>query len=169
MTLGVQGPGRAGSQTSTFTEEREKLPFQVQVGVTYKFKHAPFRLGLMIEELQQWDLTYDDPNATVEIDPSTGDVVEDKVTTFDKTLLHLVPSAEILLSQNFMLRLAYNFRTRQEMALAEKPSITGLSFGLGLKVSRFHISYGYSQIHLAGISNTITIGVRFADFQRVAG
>lgn len=156
-----------GTQTSTFTEEREKLPFQVQVGVTYKFKHAPFRLGLMIEQLQQWDLTYDDPNATVEIDPSTGEVIEEKVTTFDKTILHLVPSAEILLSQNFMLRLGYNFRTRQEMAIAEKPAITGLSFGLGLKVSRFHISYGYSQIHLAGISNTITVGVRFADFKRV--
>jgi hypothetical protein len=52
-----------GYQTSTFTTEREKLPFQVQLGTTYKFKHAPFRLGLMFEQLQQWDLTYEDPNA----------------------------------------------------------------------------------------------------------
>ena len=75
-----------------------------------------------------------------------------------------MPSAEILLSENFMLRLGYNFRRRQEMVLADKPAITGLSFGVGLRVSKFHISYGYSQINLAGISNTITLAVRFADF-----
>ena len=106
-----------GYQTSTFTDQREKLPFQAQLGITYKFKHAPFRLGLMVEQLQQWDLTYDDPNATVNIDPTTGEVIEDKVTSAEKVFLHLVPSAEILLSENFMLRLGYNFRRRQEMVL----------------------------------------------------
>jgi hypothetical protein len=155
-----------GYQTSSYTDEQEKLPFQVQLGITYKFKHAPFRLGLQMEQLQQWDLTYEDPNATVEIDPSTGEVIEEKTSTFDKAVLHLVPSAEILLNKNFMLRVAYNFRRRQELVVAEKPSITGLSFGVGLKVSRFHISYGYSQLHLAAISNTITLAVRFADFKR---
>jgi hypothetical protein len=155
-----------GYQTSTFTDQREKLPFQAQLGITYKFKHAPFRLGLMVEQLQQWDLTYDDPNATVNIDPTTGEVIEDKVTSAEKVFLHLVPSAEILLSENFMLRLGYNFRRRQEMVLPDKPAITGLSFGAGLRVSKFHISYGYSQINLAGISNTITLAARFADFRK---
>ncbi len=155
-----------GYQTSAFTETREKLPFQVQLGTTYRFKHAPFRLGLMLEQLQQWDLTYEDPNAVVQIDPTTGNVVEDRVTRLDKTLLHLVPSAEVLLSENFMLRVAYNFRRRQEMVLPDKPAITGLSFGVGLKVSKLHISYGYSQLHLAGISNTFTLAARFSDFRK---
>jgi hypothetical protein len=155
-----------GYQTSTFTSEREKLPLQIQLGTTYKFKHAPFRLGLMFEQLQQWDLTYEDPNAIRQVDPTTGEVIEDKVTRFEKAMLHVVPSAEILLSQNFMLRLGYNYRRRQEMVLPEKPAITGLSFGVGLKVSKFHVSYGYSQINLAGISNTFTVAVRFADFKK---
>jgi hypothetical protein len=42
----------------------------------------------------------------------------------------------------------------------------GLSFGVGLRVSKFHISYGFSQLHLAGISNTITLALRFADFKK---
>jgi hypothetical protein len=155
-----------GYQTSTFTSEREKLPLQIQLGTTYKFKHAPFRLGLMFEQLQQWDLSYEDPNAVRQIDPTTGEVIENKVTRFEKAMLHVVPSAEILLSQNFMLRLGYNYRRRQEMVLPDKPSITGLSFGVGLKVSKFHVSYGYSQINLAGISNTFTVAVRFADFKK---
>jgi len=155
-----------GYQVSTFTNEREKLPLQVQLGTTYRFKHAPFRLGLMLEQLQQADLSYEDPNAVRQIDPTTGEVIEDKVTRFEKAMLHVVPSAEILLSQNFMLRLGYNFRRRQEMVLPDKPSITGLSFGVGLKVSKIHVSYGYSQINLAGISNTFTVAVRFADFKK---
>lgn len=158
-----------GSQFSTFTDEREKLPFQVQLGVTYKFRHAPFRLGLMMEQLQRWDLTYQDPNATIVVDPTTGDAVEDKVTTVDKAILHLVPNAEILLSKSFMLRVAYNVRRRQELVLADKPGAVGLSFGVGLRVSKFHIAYGFSQLHLAGISNTISLGVRFADFKKAEG
>ena len=155
-----------GYQASPFTDQREKLPLQVQLGTTYRFKHAPFRLGLMLEQLQQWDLTYEDPNAVVQIDPTTGETIEDKVTMAEKALLHVVPSAEILLGQNFMLRVAYNYRRRQEMVLPDKPAITGVSFGVGLRVKKIHVSYGYSQLHLAGISNTFTLAARFADFKR---
>lgn len=158
-----------GTQASTYTEQREDLPFQVQLGITYKFKHAPFRLGLMMEQLQRWDLTYDDPNATVVIDPTTGDAVEEKVTTVDKAILHLVPSAEVLLGKSFMLRVAYNARRRQELVIADKPGAVGLSFGLGLRISKFHIAYGFSQLHLAGISNTLSLAVRFADFRKGDG
>lgn len=155
-----------GYQSSPFTEHREKLPFEVQLGTTYKFKHAPFRLGLMLEQLQKWDLTYEDPNATQQIDPTTGEPIEDKVTRAEKMMLHVVPSVEVLLSKNFMLRVGYNHRRRQEMVLPDKPAITGLSFGVGLRVSKIHISYGYSQLHLAGISNTFTLALRFADLKR---
>jgi hypothetical protein len=155
-----------GYQTSAYTETREKLPFQVQVGTTYRFKHAPFRLGMMLENLQRWDLSYEDPNAVARIDPTTGEVEENKVTRLDRAILHVVPSAEILLGENFMLRVAYNLRRRQEMVLADRPGATGLSFGVGLRVSKVHVSYGYSQLHLAGISNTFTVAVRFADFRR---
>lgn len=155
-----------GRQTSSYTEVREDLPFEVQVGTTYKFKHAPFRLGLMLENLQKWDLTYDDPNATVQIDQTTGEVIEEKVTRVRKALLHTVPSAEVLISKNFMLRVAYNFRRRSELVVADKPSAVGLSFGLGLKVSKVHFSYGFSQLHLAGITNTFTLAMRFSDFKK---
>lgn len=155
-----------GYQTSAFTAEREDMPFQVMAGITYKFKHAPFRLGLMLENLQRWDLTYPDDERDAQIDPTTGEVVVKKTTNAQKALLHAVPSAEIMLSKNFMIRLGYNFRTRYEMVLANRPGAVGLSFGLGLRVSKVHISYGFSQLHLAGIRNTITLAVRFSDFKK---
>ena len=155
-----------GYQASTYTDKREELPFQVMLGVTYKFKHAPFRLGLMMEQLQKWNLTYDDPNTAVQLDPTTGEVIVDEKNGIERALLHAVPSAEILLSKNFMLRVAYNFRRHQELVLPDKPAIAGVSFGVGLRVSKVHISYAYSQFHLAGISNTFTLACRFADFKK---
>lgn len=155
-----------GAQSSPFTETKEKLPVEAMLGFTYKFKHAPFRLGLYFENLQKWDLTYEDPNKQAQIDPTTGEVTVDKVTFFDKAILHVVPNAEILFGPNFMLRLGYNFRTRQELALAAKPGLVGVSFGVGIKVSKVHVSYGFAQYHLAGSSNTFTLALRFADLKR---
>lgn len=154
-----------GLVMDSYTEEEEKLPMQVQLGVTYKFRHAPFRLGLMLNNLQRWDLTYEDPNADVQIDPTTGEPIVDKVTNAEKALMHVVPNVEILLNQNFMLRLGYDYRRRQELAIAGKPGLTGLSFGAGLRVSKVHVSYGFAQFNPAGASNTITLALRFADLK----
>lgn len=155
-----------GFVSSSYTERKEKLPFEVQLGVAYKFRHAPFRLGLMMENLQRWDLTYEDPVEQVRIDPTTGAPLENRVSTGEKALLHVVPNAEILLGKFFMIRLGYDFRRRREMRLEAKPGIVGLSFGLGMRISKVHLSYGFAQYHLAGISNTITLAARFADFTR---
>lgn len=154
-----------GKVLNNYTDEDEEMPMQVQLGMTYRFKHAPFRLGLMLNNLQQWDLTYDDPNADVQIDPTTGEPVEDKVSFGEKLMMHVVPNVEILLGPNFMLRMGYDYRRRQELAIAGKPGLSGFSFGAGLRVSKLHMSYSYAQFNAAGASNTITLALRFADLK----
>jgi len=157
-----------GYQFKTYTsDERENLPFQVQFGVTKKFKHAPFRLGIMAEQLQKWDLTYDDPNAPVTIDPTTGEVVSQNKNGFGEQLMrHLIFNAEILLSKNFHIRIGYNYRRRQELKINDRPGTAGLSWGMGLRISKFHLSYGRATYHHVGASNHFTVAVRFADFAR---
>lgn len=156
-----------GVMTRTYTGTKEDLPFQVQFATTYKFKHAPFRLGLSFDNLQTWDLTYVDPAKQNQIDPTTGEVITTKITNTERALWHIVPSAEILFSKNFMLRVAYNYRRRQELAIAEAPGLTGMSLGVGLKVSKFHLSYGFTQFYPGSASNTISVAIRFADLRRV--
>lgn len=155
-----------GFVSSGYTSTKEKLPFQAQLAATYKFRHAPFRLGLSIDNIQQWDLTYEDPNKPVQIDPVTGEAIVKKVTTVDRALLHIVPNAEILFGPNFMLRLGYNYRRRQELSVDVKPALSGVSFGIGMKVSRVILSYSYAQFNPAGGSNTFTLALRFADLKR---
>lgn len=155
-----------GVVSSSYTSTKEKLPFQAQLAATYKFRHAPFRLGLSVDNLQQWDLTYDDPNQQVQIDPTTGEAILKKVTTVDKAMLHVVPNVEVLFGPNFMLRFGYNYRRRQELAVDVKPGLSGVSMGIGLKVSRLIVSYSYAQFNPAGASNTFTLALRFADLKR---
>ena len=155
-----------GFVSSSYDGTKEKLPFQAQLAATYKFRHAPFRLGLSIDNVQQWDLSYKDPVQVDQIDPVTGEVLTKKVTTVDKALLHVVPSAEILFGPNFMVRLGYNYHRRQELAVDAKPGLSGVSFGIGMKVSRVILSYSYAQFNLAGASNTFTLALRFSDLKR---
>lgn len=155
-----------GVITRTYSGTREDLPTQVQLAATYKFRHAPFRLGLALDNLQQWDLTYEDPSAQAQIDPTTGEVIVDKVTNVEKALWHVVPNAEVLVSRNFMLRFGYNYKRRQELKFDEKPGLTGASLGIGLRVSKLHLSYGFAQFFPGSASNTFSIALRFADLQK---
>ena len=158
-----------GMMTKTYAGTKEDLPFQVQVSSSFKFKHAPFRIGLSVDNIQQWDLTYEDPYEAAQVDPTTGEVLADKVTTAEKALWHIVPNAEVLFGKNFMLRFGYNYKRRQELNLAEKPGLTGMSLGIGLKVSKLHLSYGFAQFYPGSASNTISLAVRFADFKKASG
>lgn len=158
-----------GVMTKTYAGEKEDLPFQVQLAGSFKFKHAPFRVGLSVDNIQQWDLTYTDPYQAAQVDPTTGQAIVDKVTTAEKALWHIVPNAEVLFGKNFMLRFGYNYKRRQELNLAEKPGLTGMSLGIGLKVSKLHLSYGFAQFYPGSASNTISVAVRFADFKKAPG
>jgi hypothetical protein len=155
-----------GFVSSSYDGAKEKLPFQAQLAATYKFRHAPFRLGLSVDNLQQWDLTYEDPVQQGQIDPITGEVLLEKFTTVDKALWHVVPNAEILFGPNFMLRFGYNYRRRQELAYDAKPGLTGVSLGIGMKVSRVILSYSYAQFNPAGASNAFSLALRFSDLKR---
>lgn len=148
-----------GAQLSTYTAAtREKLPFQMQIGLTKQPAHAPFRFSMVYSNMQHWNLAYNNPNSPVVTDPVTGEIISDRKWEFgDQLMRHMTFGTEFLLSQNFNIRIGYNYRRRQELKVAEKPGTAGLSYGFGFKVSRFHLSYGRAIYHLAGPSNHFSI------------
>ncbi len=154
-----------GKQWKTYHVVHEPLPFEIQVGVSKKLAHAPFRFSITATHLEKWDLTYVDPLA-VNIDPITNDTIQpSKVSKFaDKLARHFVLGGEILLTKNFNLRVGYNYERRQELKLESHPGIAGFSFGFGIKISKFHLSYGYAEYHAAGGPNHITITTNFSEF-----
>lgn len=148
-----------GAQIKTYTaNSREKIPLDFQIGITKQPAHAPFRLSLVYENMQQWDLSYVNPNKVVITDPITGNPVEERTWVFgDRLMRHLIFGTEFLLSENAHIRVGYNYRRRQELKISDRPGTAGLSFGLGIKVSRFHLSYARAIYHWGGPSNTFSI------------
>lgn len=136
--------------------EREKLPFEIQAGVTRQLPKAPFRISLILQQLQKFDLSYKDPSESG-IDPLTGESKEEKLSTFDKVTKHAIINLEILFTQNFNVRIGYNFLRRYELQFPEKKGMSGLSLGFGFKINRFQISYANSIFNPAGGSNHFTI------------
>lgn len=158
----------AGLMMRTYTGgNREKLPFEILGGISFKPKHAPFRLSVTLQNLDQWDLTYEDPaNPSVSVDPLTGDSI--RVSKFrrasDMLGRHVVFGTEILIGKVVSLRFGYNYQRRKELAIGTRQGAVGLSFGAGIRIFKVNLAYGRSIYHLAGGVNTFSMSVRVNDF-----
>ena len=155
-----------GRQITTYTDgDNEPLPFDIQLGVAKKFEHAPIRLVFLFNNLHKWDLAYERPDNKNDIDPFTGEKKEEnKFADFgDNALRHMAMGVEFVPGKgNFMVRVGYNYRRQREMKIYSKAGMVGFSFGFGIKVYKFKISYTRANYHLAGGTNTISIGTNFA-------
>lgn len=161
-----------GRQLSTYQENnREDLPFEIQASISRRLKHLPFRFSITYNNLNRWNILYDDPN---EEDNTTllGDDTPQERSQFsinvDNFFRHLVFGGEFLFGarDNFRFRLGYSHFQRKELSVANFRSLSGFSFGLGLKVSKFRIDYGRAFYHLAGGLNHITISTNFREFRK---
>jgi hypothetical protein len=157
----------AGKQWTTYTGHHEKLPFEIQAGISLKPKHVPFRVSLVYENMEKWNLTYTDPaNPPLTVDPLTGDPIKQyKYKVWgDKFMRHMVIGGEFIITKNFFLRGGFNYQRRKELLIPEKRGMTGFSFGFGLRVYKFHFSYARVAYHLAGASNNFSISFDLNSF-----
>lgn len=160
-----------GSQITPYVDgSYESLPFEIQLGMSYKLENAPIRLSLLASNLQKWDLTADRAREEVPSLSSTGDLVvdekDDAFFTVDKLMRHLVFSSEILVSKNFNLRFAYNYQRRQELKTNTSSGLTGISLGLGFKIKKLHLSYALATYHTGGYSNHLTVTSNLGSWKR---
>jgi len=160
-----------GTQLSSYTENnRETFPFDLQIGIAKRLQYLPFRFSIIYENLQQWNVLYDDPNATEdqfiigEFGEGSG---EDNNDWLDNFARHFVFNGELLIGsqENFRLRFGYRHRLRSELQVSNFGSLAGFTFGVGLKINRFRIDYGRYNMHLAGGLNHFTISTNLKEFR----
>jgi|SRR5690554_389508 len=166
LTLSLLGKN-IGSQITTYVEnaEKEKMPFEIQFGLSKKLDKVPIRFGLIFQQLQQWDLRYTNPNKKEE-NVILGTENQDKENNgfLDNFARHLIFNAEFLLTQNFNVRFGYNYLRRTELKVEEKLGTVGISWGFGMRISKFHLSYGRSAYHQVGATNTFSVSTNLSDF-----
>jgi hypothetical protein len=146
---------------------REPVPFEILAGVSQKLRHAPFRFSLVAHNLQKPDLRYDDPSKSPgDFDPISGEPIsENKWEKLgDNIMRHLIFGIEFTPLENFYLRAGYNYQRRQELKILTRTAMVGFSWGFGIRISKFQLSYGRASYHLAGASNHFSISTDLSSF-----
>lgn len=118
-----------GGQLKAYNDHYDHMPIDVQVGVTKRFAHTPFRVSATLVDLNHWGYRF---------------------------INHAVVGLDALLSDQIWLGAGYNFRRADEMKISsgdgESSHMAGLSFGAGLNMDRFKINLAYGKYHVSASS-----------------
>mgnify|MGYP001132903858 CR=1 FL=1 len=148
-----------GMQLTTFAGQREQLPFNVLVALGDKLKYAPFRWTFVVDQLQQPNLGYDDPNNGT-VDPITGEQTLNAPSYLNLALRHLSGSLEFLPTRRTHIMMGYSFRRQYEMALPTRRTSGGFTVGAGVYFDRFTLHYANELRSVAGRMNTLSLGIQ---------
>lgn len=115
----------------------EMMPLNLQLGLSYKLKHAPLRFSMTIHNMQKWDLSY---NRTTELDSHGYD------KWYDLMFRHTVWAVDILPKKDiFWLTLSYNHYRRMNMQVKDQHSLAGFALGAGLHIKSVRVGVALSQ------------------------
>jgi len=141
---------------------KQDLPLDLQIGVTKKFKKAPFSLMVLAHHLTQWDIRYDNPADQVDNQLLFDDTQSQPQKSYfaDKLFRHFVFALDVNLGKRLELSAGYNHQRRAELSLGEKKGMSGFSFGGGLYLNKFILHYAQSYYHLAGSYHELGLAIR---------
>ena len=123
-----------GGQLKAYHDNFERMPFDIQMGVTKRFTGTPFRLHATLVDLNHLDY---------------------------KFLNHIVVGADVLLTESIWIGGGYNFRRADEMKITTTNGSSshgaGLSFGAGLNLERFKLNLAYGKYHVSSSSLVLNV------------
>lgn len=144
-----------GVQLKPYETTNEKLPLSIDFGISQLMEYVPIRWHFTMENLQQWNISFSNPNrAEGSLD---GTVTEEKVSFFNNALRHMIFGAELFPDKSFSIRLGYNFRRGEELKIVDQRNFSGISAGFGLRFNNIRFDYSYSRYTIAG--NTSFFGM----------
>ena len=131
-----------GFQLTPYAEgKRGKLPFEVQLAVAKKFEKAPFGISFSLNDLQSLSVY----NSTEEQYRSFDGSVQAKSALSkigSELMSHVAVGVQVIPSKYFFAMGGYNFRRRNELKVGEYSGAIGFSFGFGVRLKYFELSYG---------------------------
>ena len=137
--------------------ERESLPFNIQLGASYKPVHMPFRFHAVLHSLQRWDLTYNQYLNSGQIDLAGQEVNNGPANFFQKGFRHLALGGELVLGKNMGVLFGYNHQRRVEMSPETRPGLAGFGWGIKFKVWKYHLTYASASLFPGQNANTLSL------------
>lgn len=155
---------------NNYQAQRNELSFDMLIGASKKLEHLPLTFLFVYDDIQKWDLSYDDPlDLENNYDPMTGTMKKrSQIDILAENLFkHIIVAGELNLGKNLVLRLGYNYGLRKNMITPTKKGAVGLSYGVGINVYKFNISYSRSEMHIHGSPNYLTITMNLDSFKKL--
>ena len=129
----------------------EMLPLNLQLGFTYRVKHAPLRFHLQIHNMQTWNLNYE--WTSLDKSPTTGDIISHDIKWYDTLFRHTIWCIEVVpKSEKFYIALSYNHRRRAELQLTDQRSLAGFALGAGVRIKQARVGFAVSQLTKSNFS-----------------
>lgn len=118
-----------GGEIKAYNEKYNKMPIDLQVGISKTLQGAPFRLSATLTDLTHYNYRF---------------------------INHLNLGVDILLSDQFWIGGGYNFRRAKEMNIVSSEEEgnhgAGLTLGGGINLDRFKLNVSYGKYHVSSSS-----------------
>lgn len=123
-----------GGQIKAYEDDFERIPLDLQLGVTKRLIGSPLRLSATLSRLNNWD---------------------------QGLIKHLAVGADLLLGDNIYVAAGYNFRRSSEMKITDDEGESnhgaGVSLGAGIQLQRFKLHAAYAKYHVSASSILINV------------
>ena len=123
-----------GGQVKAYDDEFERIPFDLQVGISKQLQAAPLRFHATLSRLTDWE---------------------------DSFIHHLSLGADVLLGNTIYVAAGYNFGLAREMKISDTEGSSahgaGLTLGAGLSLERFKLHVAYGKYHVSASSLLINL------------
>lgn len=146
-----------GTQFTPYHETYEKLPFEVDFGISQTLQNVPIRWYFTLENVQTWNIAFANP-ARDEFDLE-GNVRSENITFFDNVFRRVILGVELFPESGFNIRLGYNVRRAEELRIVEQRAFAGLSAGFGIKLRKVRLSYSYSKYSSAAAASFFGLNI----------
>ena len=123
----------AGTQLSSYFSTKENLPVDVAVGFSKKMEHLPLKFSIDFHKLNE------------------------KRDSFGERFKAFSVGAEIGLSKVLDMRLGFNNEKRSELKIGSFAGLAGFNLGLGVNISDYNFSYGFSSLGQVGSLHRVNI------------
>lgn len=143
-----------GAQLKPYEDDRQKMPWDIQMGITKRLAHAPIRLSVTAMYLNKWKFDY--------VDNTDKEYKGDKF--FQAFIKHLVIGVDYVPSDNFWLGIGYNPKTTLDMKLQGGNALSGFSGGAGVKIKMFDVGVSVAKYHPSALSFMIGVSTTLSDF-----
>lgn len=144
-----------GGQLKRFEERYDRMPFDVQIGITKGFKQT-FSFSITAWHLTKWKLpyyTHEDGSETEQTEPGF----------FRNFFKHLVFGVEYNPSDRFYINLGYNYKTASDMAAYQRHFLSGFSIGAGFNVKAYSVGVGFAVPHKGATTILLNLGLDIAE------